>query len=134
MLLLVFSVADRRYALHLDAVERVVRAVEITPLPEAAENILGVIDLSGRIVPVLSLRRRLGLPDKEVDLGDQLIVAHVLGRPLALLVDGVAGVVDCPEAPAATVPGVEAVEGVVQLEDGLVFVEDLGRLYAPAEG
>ena len=132
MLLLLFNVDDQRYALHLDVIERIVRAVEITPVPDAPAGILGVINVYGRIVPVLDFRRRLGLPGKEIELTDQLIIAQASGRPQALLADGVIGVVDYPEEQAAKmheiVPGMEENEAVVTLADGIVFVENLDAL------
>ncbi len=137
MFLLVFHIDDRRYSVHLEAVERVVRAVEITPLPDAPEDILGVINVYGRIVPVLNVRKRLGLPGKEMELNDQLIIAHTSKWPLALLVDSVSGVLDYPvsqEVPISEIlpDGFEA-EGVVKLEEGLAFIEDLELLFHPSK-
>ncbi len=129
MLLLVLSIDDQRFALHLDAVERVVRAVEITPVADAPPGILGVVNVYGRVMPVLDFRRRLGLPAKEIELSDQLVIARASGRPVALLADSALGVVDYPEDRAAPVreivPGASGNEAVATLEGGIVFVEDL---------
>ncbi len=135
MFLLIFHLEDRRYSIHLENVERVVRAVEITPLPDGPKDILGVINVYGRIVPVLNLRKRLGLPDKEMELNDQLVIAHTSKWPLALLVDGVSGVLDFPvsrEVPISEIlPDGLEIEGVVKLEEGLAFIEDMERLFDP---
>jgi purine-binding chemotaxis protein CheW len=135
LLLLVLSIDDQRYALHLDAVERVVRVVEITPVPDAPAGVLGVVNVYGRIVPVLDFRRRLGLPEKEIELTDQLVIARASGRPVALLADAALGVVDYPEDKATAVrevvPGAGASEAMATLEGGIVFVEDLDGLCGP---
>jgi purine-binding chemotaxis protein CheW len=129
--LVVFFLDDQRYALELDAVERTVRMVEITPLPRAPEIVLGVITFQGRIVPVLDLRLRFRLPPREPGLTDQLIIARTRRRTVALFVDGVSGVVEtAPEeivGPAEIVPGLEYVTGVTRQGDGLVFIHDLDR-------
>jgi purine-binding chemotaxis protein CheW len=127
--LVVFTLDDQRYALGLSAVDRAVRMVEITPLPKAPGIVLGVINVSGRIVPVLNIRRRFRLDEREPGLGDQLIIARTARRTVALVADGVSDVVERPESeivpPDAIVPGMEHVAGVVKLEDGMIFIHDL---------
>ena len=128
--LLIFTLDDQRYALHLSAVDRTARMVEITPVPKAPGIVLGVITVQGRIVPVLNIRRRFGLTERKPGLGDHLIIARTAKRTVALAVDGVHDVIERPAGeiipPSAIVPGMEQVEGVVKLEDGLVFIHDLG--------
>src|SRR3990170_1876614 len=72
--LLAFGMAQQRYALPLAAVERVVRAVEITPLPKAPPMVLGIVNIGGHIVPVFNVRSRFRLPERDMDLRDQLIL------------------------------------------------------------
>ncbi|MDD5035666.1 MAG: chemotaxis protein CheW [Methylococcaceae bacterium] len=134
MLLLLFHLGDQRYCLHINAVERVARAVEIMPLPDMPVEILGVINVYGRIIPVLNVRKRLGLVVKELDLTDQFIIVHAANRTIALLVDGIAGVIDYPEEKAensqAILPDFRIIEGVVKLNGETVFIEDVNRLCA----
>jgi purine-binding chemotaxis protein CheW len=56
--LVVLTLDEQRYALHLSAVERIVRMVEITPLPKAPQIVLGVVNVQGRIVPIVNIRKR----------------------------------------------------------------------------
>ena len=127
----VFTLGDQRYALPLSAVERVVRVVEVTPLPQAPDIVLGVVNVQGRIIPVVNPRRRFRLPERDIALTDQLVIAHTTRRPVALVVDAVTGVLEYSgrEAVGARdiVPGTEYVEGVVKLADGLVLIHDLDR-------
>ena len=129
--LLVFTLDDRRYGLSLPSVERVARIVDITPLPQAPDIVLGVINVHGRIVPVVNVRRRFGLPERAIALTDQLIVAHTVLRPVALLVDVVTGVIDHTEqqvvAAREVLAGIDYIEGVVKLDDGLILIHDLER-------
>lgn len=129
--LLVFGLDGQRYALALAVVERIVRAVELTPLPNAPSTVLGVIDLGGTVLPVLSLRRRLGLPAREICPEDHLVVARTTGRLVALVVDEAHGVIEQPET--ASVPsaeiilGLEDLKGVARRDDGLIVIYDLDR-------
>jgi purine-binding chemotaxis protein CheW len=129
--LVVFRVDGRRLALLLACVERIVRAVAVTPLPGAPSIALGVIDVAGRIIPVLGTRRRLNLPDLPIAPSDQFVIARAASRTLALVVDAVEGVADAPAGALVTasalVPGAEHLRGVVQLQDGLVVIQDLDR-------
>jgi len=129
--IVLFTLGEERYALHLSAVERVVRAVEITLLPKAPEIVLGVINVQGRIVPVVNIRRRFRLSERELKLSDQIVIARTSRRTVALVVDAVGGVTELSGKeivlPEEIVPQMQYVEGVVKLEDGLVLIHDLDR-------
>ena len=135
--LIVFTLDDQRYALPLQAADRVVRMVAITPLPNAPDIILGLVDVQGRVIPVINLRRRLGLAERELALTDQLVVAHTARRPVALIADTVQDVIACSAqsliAAEQIVPGVEYVEGVLKLEDGLILIPNLDRFLSLEE-
>lgn len=136
--LLVFTLENIRYALRLTAVERVVRAVDIIPLPKAPEIVLGVINFGGRVVPVLNIRARFRLPERELQVSDQLILARASGRELALVADAVGGVVERKDqqviAAERILPALEFLEGVAKLEDGLILIHDLARFLSLEEG
>lgn len=122
---------ELRVALPLPFVERVVRAVYLTPLPDAPEIILGVINVEGRIVPVVNMRRRFLLPQREIALTDRLVIAHTGQRSVALVADAVSGIAEYAEpdivSADAILPGLEYIDGVVKLSDGLVLIHNLDR-------
>jgi len=128
MQVVVFRLDHGNFALPLASVDRIVRAVEVAPLPGAPEVILGAICVEGRHVPVLSLRRRLALPDREILESDQFVLARLNGREVALVIDEVAGVVERELStisdPSALAPGLERFQGVIDLEDGLGLIHD----------
>jgi purine-binding chemotaxis protein CheW len=128
--LLVFCVEGQRHALRLEAVERVTPAAEVTPLPGAPAAVLGAIDIGGRILPVFSMRRHLGQPDRALRLSDVLLIARTARRSVALLVDEVQAVRTAPATTvdAATIAtGLGTVQGLVRLDDGLLLIHDLER-------
>lgn len=135
--IVVFSLDRRRYGLGLSAVERVVRMVDITPLPQAPALVLGVINVQDRVIPVVNPRRRFRLPERNFELSDQLVIARTARRAVALVVDTVSDVLEysLEEAVRAhdIVPGMGHVEGVVKLSDGLVLIHDLDRFLSLEE-
>lgn len=136
--LLAFRLDGQRYGLPLASVERVVRIAEITPLPKAPEVVLGVINVQGRVIAVVDVRKRFRLPQRDRALSDLLIIARTPARAVALVADAVAGVVECTEGetvPAQSiVPGMEYVEGVAKLDDGMLLIHDLARFLSLDEG
>jgi purine-binding chemotaxis protein CheW len=135
--LLIFRLDDRRYALRLASVERVVRAAEITPLPHAPEIVLGVIDVGERVLPVLDTRRRFGLRSRELDPSDHFLIASTPQFPVALIIDDAVGVIERHEREIveaeSIVPGLERNQGVAKLDDGLVLIQNLAKFLSLEE-
>lgn len=133
----VFSVDSQRYGLPVAVTERVVPMVAVSPLPGAPDVVVGAINLHGDIVPVLDVRRRLGLAPREHGPEARLLVARSRLRVVALAVDDVVGVTDVdPSAvapPETVVPGIEHVSGVVAVADGLVLIHDLDAFFSLEE-
>lgn len=127
--MIVFALDERRFALPLGAVERAVRMVEVLPLPKAPEIVCGVVNVHGRIIPVIDARRRFGLPEKAVALSDQLLIASTRTLTLAMRVDAVIDVVEWSEedciAAEGIVAGLEHVAGIAKLAGGMVLIHDL---------
>ena len=133
----VFTLDEQRYALYLSAVTRVVRTVEITPLPKAPDIVQGVVNVQGQVVPVVDIRKRFRLPEREMELSDQLVIANAARRTVALILDAVDGVIELSNQkmiPSEEIlPDTEYVEGVIKLEDGLVLIHDLDKFLSLEE-
>src|SRR5690348_17382168 len=95
MQIVVFLLDGWRYALPLAAVNRAVRAVEVAPLPGAPGLVLGIVDVRGAVIPVVSLRRRFALHDRPVRASDHFVLADAAQRQVALVVDALQGVIAC---------------------------------------
>jgi purine-binding chemotaxis protein CheW len=135
--LVLFTLDEQRYALILSAVTRVVRAVEITSLPKAPDIVRGVINVQGQVIPVVDIRKRFRLPEREMGLSDQLIIASISRRTVALVVDAVDGVIELSNQemipPERILPDTKYVEGVIKLADGLVLIHDLDKFLSLKE-
>jgi purine-binding chemotaxis protein CheW len=127
--LVIFRLDEQRYALPLALVDRIVRAVEVTALPKSPDIVVGAIVVAGSVLPVLNIRRRFRLPEREISPADQFLIAHTTHRTVVLVVDEAQGVIERPRseivASAQIVPGLEHIQGVINLDDGLVLIHDL---------
>lgn len=127
--LVVFILGDHGFALPLSKVERIIRVVEVTHLPKAPEIVIGVINMQGRIIPVVDIRKRFRLREKEFNLNDQLMILQTSRMPVGIVVDAVSGVVECPEQKVITadeiLPGIEYVKGVVKIEGDIILIHDI---------
>ena len=135
--LILLEVDGQTYALHLEAVDRVLRMVAVTPLPGAPDAVEGVINIQGEVVPVVSIRRRLGLMHRAAAVSDGLVLAHARKRRLAIVAESVLGVVERPADAVVSVGelarGIQHIEGVLKTSDGLVLIHDLDRFFSPEE-
>jgi purine-binding chemotaxis protein CheW len=133
-----FFLDGQEFALHLSSVESVVHIVEITPLPKVPDIVSGVIDYKGHIIPVMNVRRRFHLQEREIELSDQLIIADTSTRKVALLVDHVSRVVECLQGEIVKsktiLPELPYIEGVVKLEDGMILIHNLDQFLSLEEG
>jgi len=135
--LIVFTLGDQRYAVSLSAVARVARMADVTALPKAPDSVLGVVNVHGRISPVIDIRQRFRLPKRDLAVTDQMLLAHTTRRSVVLVVDAVTDVLDYSErdvvSPRDVLPGIEHVAGVIRLEDGLILIHDLDKFLSIEE-
>jgi purine-binding chemotaxis protein CheW len=134
---LIFELGGQRYGLPAADVQELVRAVALVPLPTAPAVVEGVMNLRGKIVPVLDVRQRFRLPPRALDPADHLIVARTEERLVALRVDRALDLValdaEAIEAAKGAVPGVEYVAWVAKLPNNLVLIHDLRTFLSRAE-
>lgn len=126
---LIFILEKERYAISVSAVERIYPVVNITPLPDGPDILKGIIKVKGRVVPVINIRKRLALPDKEVELSERMIIARTKKLIVAILVDDVEGLMEIDEKNIAEkdsiFPGLKYIEGVIKSSSGIIIVHNL---------
>jgi|SRR6218665_1044873 len=134
---LLFTLEEQRYALPVEDVRELVRAVRLTPLPQAPDVVEGLFNLRGELIPVLDMRRRFRLPARRLLSSDHFIIAQAGARPVALRVDRAEGLLpleaDMLDATPRGLPGVDYVAGAIKLPDGLVLLHDLRTFLSAAE-
>ena len=119
------------------AVREIVRAVAIAPLPGAPAIVEGVVNLRGRIVPVVDVRRRLGIPALALSPDQFLVALDLPDRAIAVRVDDVDDVIDVDEGsletPSSISPVLERLAGVASTASGAVVVYDVNAFLDAAE-
>jgi purine-binding chemotaxis protein CheW len=121
--LVVFGVGKELYVVGIEAVHEIVRVPDVTQVPDAPEFFEGVINLRGRIIPVIDLRKRLRLAQVERTKSARVLITEHGGRIVGLVVDSVAEVLKLmPEAieePPQMISsiGVEYITGVAKVKE-----------------
>jgi len=134
---LLVTVEDVRIAILLDAVDRVVSAAEITPLPGSPPSIRGVANVAGEILPVFDLRRRFKLPARALLPADHFALVRAAGRKAILLIDHAIGLLkELPAALADARTGTSPaphIRGVIIADDGLALIHDVDAFLSATE-
>lgn len=134
-----FMIGSEEYAVDIFYVKEINRLSHITKVPNAPEFIEGVINLRGRIIPVIDLRARMGLPKKEHDKDSRIIVIEDNDLLVGFLVDAVKEVIRIPknitEEPPEIVSSVKTdfINSVGKLEDRLLILIDLKKILSKDE-
>lgn len=130
-----FRLAEEEYAVDISAVQEIVRMSSITRVPRAPSFVEGVVNLRGKIVPVIDLRRRFGMASAEPTKATRIIIVDVAGKTVGLIVDAVREVLRLDSDAVSATPELVAssidaafFKGVGQLGDRLIILLDLQRL------
>jgi purine-binding chemotaxis protein CheW len=131
---LVFSLSGVSYALPLAFVDRVYRAVEITPVKTDSPHVPGIVVIHGSAVPVLDVRKRLTLPPKEAAVDHHLLVLTSGGRRICCIVDRVREIrfieADSISGAGPSGPPSNLVAGIANTADGAVLIQDGARIFS----
>lgn len=132
-----FSLKGQRYAVSLASVREVIRCGDITPVPGAPDDVLGIVNLRGQIVPVLDGRRRFGLEGR-IDVTEEdaqrVIVFDDAGSIVGMRIDVIGDMLEFNPADVAPPPPGRAtrrddpVSGVITRDDGFIALIDIPRL------
>ncbi|AKP46886.1 MULTISPECIES: chemotaxis protein CheW [Bacillus] len=129
-----FQLGDNEYALPIHQVQSIERLMPITRVPKTVPFIKGVINLRGVVTPIIDLRTRFGLPEKEFDDGTRIIVATLNEMEVGFIVDGANDVLDISEEfiePQPEMVGeieAEYITGVVKWEKRLLILLSLEKI------
>jgi purine-binding chemotaxis protein CheW len=132
--LVVFRLGKELYGVDIASVQEIVRVPEVTQVPDAPAFLEGVINLRGRILPVVDLRKRLRLPAAEKNKASRVLVTEKEKKVVGLLVDAASEVLrintDEIEEPPEMISaiGVEYITGVAKVEERLIILLDLKRI------
>jgi purine-binding chemotaxis protein CheW len=129
-----FRIGGEEFGVDILKVQEINRMMEVTRVPNAPEYVDGVINLRGKVIPIIDLRRRFGMERKEHDKNTRIVVVELTGKVVGFVVDGVEEVLRIPrsvtEPPPSIVGGVrdEYITAVGKLEDRLLILLDLDKV------
>jgi len=134
-----FKIGNEEFGIDILNVKEINRMVNITKVPNSPDFVEGIINLRGKVIPVIDLRTKLGMPKKENDKDTRIVVVDIDGRTVGFLVDAVSEVLRIPrsitEAPPAITAGKnsEYITAVGKLEDRLLTLLDLNKVLVKEE-
>lgn len=135
--LLVFTLDDRRFAIPIVDILKVLQVVEVKPIPNMPKYLHGVMNYYGDIRPVLNLHYIFSCPPKEIELSNELIVLTDKHKGFVLLVNNIQEVISVSDDDISLfdpmISDKQHVKGVVKLNDGLVLINDVNYFLDPKE-
>jgi len=137
--LVVFQLGAELYGVEISRVHEIIRLQSITRVPRAPAFVEGVINLRGKVIPVVDLRRRFGLPTADHTRASRIVVVEIGDQVVGIIVDGVSEVLrvnpSIVEPPSPVVAGIDSeyLHGIAKLPERLVILLDLDRVLARDE-
>ena len=130
---LTFRIASEDYGIAIANVTEIIGIQSITEIPEMADYIKGVINLRGKVIPVMDVRLRFKLPAREYDERTCIVVVEIDGTSVGLVVDTVNEVADIPEeqvepAPKSKREGGSYIQGIGKIGQEVKILLDINRI------
>jgi purine-binding chemotaxis protein CheW len=134
-----FRIGNETFGVRIASVREIVRVPEITAVPSAPDTVEGVINLRGKIIPVMDLRKRFGHVDIQPDKKNRILVVELQNKLVGLIVNAASEVLKIPpseiEAPGSVFAEGESsyVTGVGKLKGRLIILLDVSKLLQQQE-
>lgn len=139
MQLVTFNLGKEEFAVPILQIQEINRLVDITRVPKSPEFVEGVINLRGKVIPIIDLRKRFGLPQAELGKYARIVVVNMEGRMVGLIVDSVSEVLRLSEGaiepPPPVVAGIDSeyIRGLGKLDGRLLILLDLSKILTKEE-
>jgi purine-binding chemotaxis protein CheW len=134
-----FKLGSEEFGINILNVKEINRMVNITAIPNSPAYVEGIINLRGKIISVIDLRTKLGMPKRDPDNETRIMVVDVQGRTTGFLLDGVSEVLSLPanlmESPPEITAGINSklIKAVGKLEDKILILLDLEKVLSKSE-
>jgi len=131
-----FRVGRETYGVPITSLHEIVRVPEITAVPDAPDYVEGVINLRGKIVSVVDLRKRFGKAATALDRRNRILVVEQNGRLVGMIVDSASEVIKIPESEIEGAPammqegGLDCVVGLAKFNGRLIILLDINKVLA----
>ena len=133
-----FNLGQEEFGVNILQVQEINRMVEITRVPQTEQYVKGIINLRGKVIPIIDLRKKFKMPEKEYDNHTRIVVVDIANETIGLVVDGVSEVLRVPAGSLEDAPrlisgepscsGAEYIKAIVKLEDRILIYLDLEKI------
>jgi len=134
MNLTIFTLSDKDYGIDIEQVLQVIRMRPVVPIPNTKPYVEGVISLRGKVMPIVNLRKKLGLKDTGLKKYDRIIITRSGDHVLGVVVDKVVGVIKVDpgaiSSPDEILRGADYLMGVTKMDKKLVLVADVEKMFS----
>ncbi len=133
-----FNIGSEEYGIDILQVQEILRIPKITKLPKSLPYIMGVIDLRGKVIPIINLSRKFGL-DTSHKQSSRVIVVNISGKQVGLAIDAVSHVIRVDstdiEPPPPVVKGISGryIVGIAKVNKGFVVILDIHQIFSSEE-
>src|SRR3990172_5761376 len=134
-----FKIGNEEYGCNILQVQEILKLPKVTKLPRSKPYIMGVIDLRGKVLPIVDLSRRFGIDTSKSSERKRAIVVNIGGKKVGLGIDSVSHVIKVNsndiEEPPAVVKGISGkyIVGIAKVGDGFVVVLDINQMFSSVE-
>lgn len=134
--LVTFRLGNEEFGIDIKKVQEINRMIDITKIPNAPSYIEGVVNLRGKIIPIVDLRTKLGFGGAERDKATRIMVVEIEGSVLGFIVDSVSEVLRIADATVEAAPSITGgtdsayIEGVINLNDRILILLSLNALFS----
>lgn len=136
-----FMLADEEYGVEVLKVREIIRMPTITKMPNTPQHVEGIINLRGKVIPIISMRRRFGLMENENSTHTRIIIMDVAGTLTGFIVDAVSEVIRIHSSEIQPPPsmvmsggiGQEFITGVFNHAERLLIIMDVDRMFSEDE-
>lgn len=139
-----FNLGHEEYGVNILQVQEINRMVEITQVPQTEHYVKGIINLRGKVIPIIDLRLKFGMEEKEYDNRTRIVVVEVSSETVGLVVDGVSEVLRVPAGSLEEPPNLIAgknnihtnsdyIKSIVKLDERMLVYLDLGKIICSSQ-
>jgi purine-binding chemotaxis protein CheW len=134
-----FNLDNEKYAVDINNVEEIIRYTEVTPVPRAPDFVEGIINIRGKVIPVVDLKKKLGLGAITSTTNVRIIITLINNKKIGFMVDSVNEVIRIDDIVIDEAPAVSTnldssyIKGVAKTDKGLVIILDIVRVFSLGE-
>lgn len=134
-----FKIGNEEYGIDILQVQEILKLPKVTKLPKSKAFIMGVIDLRGKVLPIVDLSKRFGIESNKSSENSRAIVVNIAGKKVGLGIDSVSHVIKVNtndiEPPPPVVRGISGkyIVGIAKMENGFVVVLDINQMFTNEE-